>query len=68
MRTALGDMQDDFRDELQNALLQLQDGSNEALLGMLANAFSQMALLIGLSVNREHSCKVPIPASRASLF
>ena len=68
LRTALGDMQDDFRDELQNALLQLQDGSNEALLGMFTNAFSQMALLIGLSVNREHSCKVPIPASRASLF
>jgi hypothetical protein len=33
MRTALKDLQDDFRDGLQNALLQLRDSTSEALLG-----------------------------------
>ncbi|KAH9968614.1 hypothetical protein BC827DRAFT_1257663 [Russula dissimulans] len=31
LRTALGDLQDGFRDELQSTLLQLRDGTSEAL-------------------------------------
>ncbi|KAI0296258.1 hypothetical protein BC826DRAFT_1103987 [Russula brevipes] len=31
LRTALGDLQDGFRDELQDALLQLREGTSEAL-------------------------------------
>ncbi|KAI9512526.1 hypothetical protein F5148DRAFT_1007960 [Russula earlei] len=31
LRTALGDLQDGFRDELENTLLQLRDGTSEAL-------------------------------------
>lgn len=33
LRTALGDLQDGFRDELQNTLSHLQDGTSEALVG-----------------------------------
>ncbi len=34
LRTALGDLQDGFRDELQNTLLHLRDSTSEALVGM----------------------------------
>jgi hypothetical protein len=34
LRTALGDLQDDFQGDLQDALLRLRDGTSEALLGM----------------------------------
>lgn len=34
LRTALGNLQGGFQDELQNALLQLRDGTSEALVGM----------------------------------
>jgi hypothetical protein len=68
LRTALEDLQDNFRNELQNALSQLRDGTSEALLGMLADVFRKRHLLSSLSVNRECSYKVPIPAPPASLF
>lgn len=34
LRTALGDLQDDFRDELQHTLSHLRDSTSEALVGM----------------------------------
>jgi len=37
LRTALGDLQDGFRDELQSTLLQLRDGTSEALIGTFTN-------------------------------
>jgi hypothetical protein len=41
LRTALGDLQDSFQNELQNALSQLRDGTSEALLGAFTNFFYQ---------------------------
>jgi hypothetical protein len=41
LRTALGDLQDGFQTELQNALSQLRDGTSEALLGAFTNFFSK---------------------------
>jgi conserved oligomeric Golgi complex subunit 1 len=40
LRIALGDLQDDFRNELQNALSQLRDGTTEAFLGMFTNTLA----------------------------
>ena len=69
LRTALGALQDDFRDELQNTLSQLRDSTSEALVGMFMTfLFSQTKLLNGLSVTRERPYKVPIPTCHASLF
>jgi hypothetical protein len=39
LRTALGNLQGDFQDELQNALLQLRDGTSEALVGMFLGSW-----------------------------
>lgn len=66
LRTALGDLQDGFQNELQNALSQLRDGTSEALLGTFTN-FLANGPLSGLSVIREYSYAVPIPAPCASL-
>ena len=40
LRVALGDLQDDFRNELQNALSQLRDGTTKAFLGMSPNTLA----------------------------
>ena len=37
LRTALGDLQDDFHDELQNTLSHLRDSTSEALVGMFTS-------------------------------
>ena len=68
LRTALRNLQNDFRDGLANALSLLQDGSSDALLGTCCERFLDATLLNRPPVIREHSCPILIPASRASLF
>ena len=68
LRTALRDLQNDFRDELANALSLLRDGSSDALLGTFCERFLDATRLSRPSMIREHSCPILISASRASLF
>jgi len=68
LRTALGNLQNDFRDELENALSLLRDGSSDALLGTFCERFLDTTLLSRPSMIREYSCPILIPAPRASLF
>lgn len=70
LRTALADLQDDFRDELQSTLSHLRDSTSEALIGMYVHErlFSRTKPLNGLSVSREYPDKVPVPSRHASLF